>query len=280
MKNQFLSFIISITTFFSFAQQKEISGFILDSVNKPIAYANIGILNKPSGTVSSLEGKFKLITSADHINDTLRISCLGFKTRDFLVKDFTENGVNIKLETYVDNLQEVVVFSSKLKIHTDGRLRTNAKNKCIFANPDLKNLNLGSEIGRKFKLGSKKPSILSKFQFFINENNFDFAKFRINIYSVLKNKPNKKINTENIFVTVSKNYADWVEVDLSDFKIAIQEDIIISVEWIEHSKSGNKLNLPIIVPSFGSTHFYKFGTQNSWKRFSNLSTPMFLTYEQ
>jgi hypothetical protein len=280
MTNHFLSFIISITTFFSFAQQKELSGLILDRVNKPIAYANIGIVNKPLGTVSSLEGKFKLTISNDQKNDTIRISCLGYKSRDFIVKDLIENNINIKLETYVENLQEVVIFSSKLSIRTDGKLRTNAKNKCIFANPDFKNLNLGSEIGRKFKLGSKKPSILSEFKFYIKENNFDYVKFRINIYSVLNNKPNKKINTENIFVTVSKNYTDWVEVDLSAFEIAIQEDIIIAVEWIEHSKNGNKLNLPIIVPSLGSTHFYKFGTQNSWQRYSNLSTPMFLTYKQ
>lgn len=280
MTNHFLSFIISITTFFSFAQQKELSGLILDRVNKPISYANIGIVNKPLGTVSSLEGKFKLTISNDQKNDTIRISCLGYKSRDFIVKDLIENNINIKLETYVENLQEVVIFSSKLSIRTDGKLRTNAKNKCIFANPDFKNLNLGSEIGRKFKLGSKKPSILSEFKFYIKENNFDYVKFRINIYSVLNNKPNKKINTENIFVTVSKNYTDWVEVDLSAFEIAIQEDIIIAVEWIEHSKNGNKLNLPIIVPSFGSTHFYKFGTQNSWQRYSNLSTPMFLTYKQ
>ena len=68
--------------------------------------------------------------------------------------------------------------------------------------------------------------------------------------------------------------------DLSFYDINVKEDIIITVEWLEHSEKGSKLNLPIIVPSLGSTHYYKFGSQNSWLKYGSLSTPMHLTYEQ
>lgn len=280
MKKILLLVTLNFTSLFTFGQQKELTGFVIDSINKPIEYANIGILNKPSGTVSSLEGKFKITISEDQQNDTIRISCLGYKSKDLLIKNLTENNINIKLETFTEKLEEVIITSNKLTTYTDGKLKTNTKNQCIFANPDLKNLNLGSEIGRKFKLGKEKASKLSSFKFFIKDNNFDSVKFRINIYTILNNKPDKKINNENIFASAGKNFTDWIEVDLMPFNIVIQDDVIITVEWIEHSENGNKLNLPIIIPSFGSTHFYKFGSQNSWQRYGNLSSSMYLTYEQ
>ena len=92
--------------------------------------------------------------------------------------------------------------------------------------------------------------------------------------------PDKKINKSNIIVQLDKKLTGWVNVDLSTFEISTKEDIVITVEWIEHSKNGNKLNLPIIIPSFGSTHYYKLGSQGNWQKYKNISSSMILTYKQ
>ena len=107
--------------------------------------------------------------------------------------------------------------------------------------PEQENQNLGSEVGRRFKIGDDAPSHLTEFKFFIKDNNF---------------------------------------VDLTPFGIIVKEDVIVSVEWIEHSENGDTLNLPIIIPSFSSTHFYKLGSQNRWEKYGNMSSSMNLTYEQ
>lgn len=106
------------------------------------------------------------------------------------------------------------------------------------------------------------------------------VKFRINCYTIKNNRPDKKINKSNIILQVNKKLTDWVNVDLSAFNILVQDDIVITVEWIEHSNDGNKLNLPIIIPSFGSTHYYKFGSQANWQKYGNISSSMVLTYKQ
>ncbi|AFL81772.1 hypothetical protein Aeqsu_2312 [Aequorivita sublithincola DSM 14238] len=274
--------LLQFSIFSSLGQEFEISGIITDSINNPIEYASIGVLNKSLGTVSNSNGEFKLILNCERKSDTLKFSSLGFKSEEFIISKLdTENTLNIKLKTFAEPLNEVFLTSKKMKTYTDGKSRTNTKQQTIFANPDLPNINLGTEIGRKFKLGDDDPSQLTKFKFFIKDNNFDSVKFRINIYTLNNdNRPENKLNIPNIFTSASKSYTGWIEVDLTPFNIIVKEDIIVAVEWIEHSANGNKLNLPIIIPSFGSTHYYKFGSQNSWEKYGGISSSMELTYEQ
>ena len=177
-------------------------------------------------------------------------------------------------------LNEVVLNSKKLKTYSEGKLKTNTSQQVIFAMPEQENQNLGSEVGRRFKIGDDAPSHLTEFKFFIKDNNFENVKFRINIYAIEEGKPSKKINTENIFASAGKDFTDWIIVDLTPFGIIVKEDVIVSVEWIEHSENGDTLNLPIIIPSFSSTHFYKLGSQNRWEKYGNMSSSMNLTYEQ
>jgi hypothetical protein len=275
-----LFFQFSITSIS--AQEFEIRGQITDSIENPIEYASIGVLNKSLGTVSNSKGQFILSLSDKNIKDTLKISSLGFKSEEFLISSLDESKtLNIKLETLYESLDEVVLSSKKLKTYTDGKSRTNTKQQTIFANPDLPNINLGTKIGRKFKLGDDDASQLSKFRFFIKDNNFVSVKFRLNFYTIDDdNRPNRRLNIPNIFATASKNYTGWIELDLTPFDIIVKEDIIVAVEWIEHSEEGNLLNLPIIIPSFGSTHYYKFGSQNSWEKYGGISSSMELTYRQ
>ena len=282
MKNliHFLGLLLCISSIY--AQDKIIEGRITDSLKKPIQYANIGIANKPIGTVSDENGMFSFLLENVSESDTLKISCLGFKTKELVLKNLDVNSskINVSLDNYIERLDEVTVNKNSLKTYSEGKEKTDTKNQVIFANPNYKNINLGSEIGKKFSLGDKKPSLLTDFKFFIKDNNFEMVKFRINIYNIQKDRPNIKINQSNIIVQVDNKLTDWVNVDLSQFDITVQQDIIITVEWIEHSKGGDKLNLPIIIPSFGSTHYYKFGSQGTWQKYGKISSSMVLVYKQ
>lgn len=282
MKCIFVLFSCFAFSSFVLSQELEIKGTVTDSLNVPIEYANIGVLNKPNGTVSNLEGKFSLVIENTGIEDTIRVSCLGYKSEDILFRDLIKNPMklDVKLQRQVEQLNEVVITSQKLKTYSEGKLKTKTSQQVIFAMPEQENQNLGSEVGRRFNLGDETPSHLTEFKFFIKDNNFESVKFRINIYAIEEGKPSKKINTENIFASAGKDFTDWIIVDLSPFGIIVKEDIIVSVEWIEHSENGDTLNLPIIIPSFSSTHYYKLGSQNAWEKYGNMSSSMNLTYEQ
>ncbi|ESU25208.1 hypothetical protein FEDK69T_01770 [Flavobacterium enshiense DK69] len=280
MKKLFLTFLMLFFSFSVFSQEKLIKGIIIDSLNKPIQYANIGILNKPIGTVSNQNGEYFLNIDNAVNSDTLKISCLGFKSVEKTINNILNSNYNVTLENHIEKLEEIVIKSDNLKTYTEGKDKTNTKKQVFFAIKNQKNLNLGSEIGRKFTLGSKKPSLLKEFKFFIKENNFETVKFRINFYTIVDNKPSKKINKTNIIVGVDNKTKGWINVDLTDYEIKTQEDIIVAVEWIECSKIGDKLSLPIIIPSFSSTHYYKFGTQAKWEKYGSISSSMMLTYKQ
>lgn len=263
-----------------FSQEKLISGVILDSLKNPIQYANIGVLNKPIGTVSNQKGEFILSLDNSHLSDTLKISSLGYASKELLIKDlFNKSKSTITLDNLIEELNEVVVYSNNLKPHSKGREKTKTNQELFFVVPDMSNVNLGAEIGRKFSIG-KEPSNLTEFKFYLKQNNFDKVRFRINIYSIKKNIPQKRLNEKDIFSDIQKDYTGWVSVDLSKYDITVNQDIIITIEWIEASKMGDTLSLPIFAPSLSAIHYYKQSAQSKWRKYRLISTTMLLNYKQ
>lgn len=266
---------------FVYSQNIVINGTVTDSLKIPLQYVNVGVYNKYVGTVTDYKGNFNLEIDNSMINDTLKISSLGYKSKEILIKNVLSNSkINIILTNYTEELEEVILTSNNTKTYIKGKKKSKSKNEVFFAIPKAKNQNLGAEIGRKFSIGSKKPSLLKEFKFFIKKNNFDKVKFRINLYTIKEKFPYKNINKENIFIEVKNKYTGWVKIDLTDYDINIQQDIIITAEWIEGSKKGDELSLPMLIPSFSSVHYYKYGSQSKWKRYKMISTAMILTYEQ
>src|SRR5210317_1823815 len=91
------------------------SGKLINSDNgEAVPFANIGIVDKNTGTVSDQEGRFKLELGSQYDKDTLRISCIGFSDRQFLVSSFIEEAgssgqIQIKLTPKSYHLEEVVI---------------------------------------------------------------------------------------------------------------------------------------------------------------------------
>lgn len=285
MKNHILSkiaiaiLLLSLPTSL-FSQEKLISGIILDSLKNPIQYANIGVLNKPIGTVSNQKGEFNLSLDNSYLSDTLKISSLGYISKELLIKDlFNKPNSSIKLDDLIEELNEVIVYSNNLEPHSKGREKTKTNQELFFVVPDMSNVNLGAEIGRKFSIG-KEPANLTEFKFYLKQNNFEQVRFRINIYSIKKNIPQKRLNEKDIFSDINKDFTGWVSVDLSNYDITVNQDIIITIEWIEASEKGDTLSLPIFAPSLSAIHYYKQSAQSKWRKYRLISTTMLLNYNQ
>jgi len=269
-----LLFILTKT----YSQEVELSGNVTDTGEEPISYVNIGVLNKELGTVTDSLGRFSLLINKDIITsqDTIKISCIGFDSKLILIKDISlDNNLIITLDEKIVQLDEVIVLSRKLQEKEIGVDKTETSRKVNFSIVNREKQNLGAEIGKKFNLKKHKENALTSFSFFLKQNEFDKVKFRVNIYSIQKNTPKELINKKNIFVEIVNSKKGWISVDLADFNIVVSEDVIISIEWVEHSKNnGAKLSLPIIIPSLFSTHYYKFGSQAKWTKYKGISSAM------
>jgi CubicO group peptidase (beta-lactamase class C family) len=116
MKTYIAAILASILILFTYqlqAQQNNISisGKVLSADDRqPVPSANISIAQKGIGTATNTAGAFILIIPAANINDTLRVSCLGFKTQQMPVAAL-KNGqeLNISLLKTSVELKEVKV---------------------------------------------------------------------------------------------------------------------------------------------------------------------------
>lgn len=279
LKIHFTLIIIAFATVFSFAQTDIIiKGQILDANNNtPLPYVNIGVIDTRLGTISSIDGNFELYLNEETTKDAIvRFSYLGYKTQDFTVSQLLEKEViKVSLKEDAFTLAVIEVRPEPTRFKTVGTRRTNSKMFNHFAINRQPNQNLGASVGRRFNIG-KKNAFLEKFNFYIVSNNFAKVRFRINVFSIKNGRPDKNLNAKDLIITIKDKAKGWVEVDLKSQNIRLEEDVIIALEWI-YAENGGTLSLPMNVPATG-THFYKYGSQDKWKRFRGMSTAMYLEY--
>jgi carboxypeptidase-like protein len=237
--------------------------------NQPLSYVNIGVLNKPLGTLTDTLGNFNFQISQENLTDTLQISLVGYCSKKIAVKNFVESKeIKIKLTVKFTELAEVVVTKSQPNTETIGR-RGNGK----FIQVSIHNKNsvegtIGSEMGMRYKT-KQTNATLKDFNFNISANNFNYIKYRINIYSVKNNMPDTLINNKQIFMSADNFKTGWTKVDLEPYKIKVFHDFIVTVQWVE-SRMDKKENpitmIPIAVTPFSKNCYARVASQDKWKK--------------
>lgn len=248
-----------------YAQSKTYSGFLKDiENNQPLAYVNIGIVDKNIGTVSDTNGKFELSLDDKFDIEILRISMIGFKTQTFKVKDFKDNILKdniIYLEKSVAILKEVVIKNKKLKTIILG----NTLDKKTVSAGFVNNI-LGNEIGIVVKI-KKKPTFIENFNAIVDYNNYGNFKFRINFYDLKNGLPNNSILQENIIAN-SKVKKGKLTIDLRDYNITVNKDFFVSIELIEGLGEGG---LHFLADYSGSPIITRSASQGKWNKIEDLS---------
>lgn len=283
---QIQKLVLNIFTFLTpllLTAQEElvIKGKVLDQENTTaLAYVNIGIVGTSLGTISDINGAYELYLKSDVDEEQIvRFSYLGYESKDYTIASLRLlAGKAIELNKTGITLKTVEVRPDLLKAKVIGHEKTKTSRMTNFSISKKPNQNLGAAIGRRFNIG-KKTSQLDTFKFYVGGNNFDTIRFRVNIYNIKNGRPNQLINQEQIITTLISHAKGWATVDLAPYQLFVKEDVIVALEWIEHSKKGRVLQLPITIPAF-ATHFYKYGSQDKWKRFRGMSTAMVLTVKQ
>lgn len=270
-----LYFLLCIAiTLNSFSQEKIIRGEIKDAENKTLLqYANIGIPNKNTGTVSNAEGKFSLKIS-DNINenDVVSFSYVGYETKKIAIGKLNLLNNVIELVPEKHQLDEVVVKLVKPKPYILGRnskgLGLMHTNFYTFNEKEVDD-RLSKEIGMKFQL--KKNCKINDLNFNITSNEFSSLKFRLNFYKIEKGLPTQLIVDKDIIFEIKDEYKGWFHLDLKPYEIYLNketEDIAITIQWVESKKTNKKSKYFAIstAASATETSFFREKSMDSWKK--------------
>ena len=257
-----------------------IKGKVVDQQGQPIPFVNVGFVGTPIGTVSSENGEFELyLSEMPDIKIPLRFSCMGYEPMEVEVDaERILQPIYIKLTESTIILEEMVVRPTTLKTKEYGNSDEKTAIKTNLAISNKPNMNLGAEIGRKFRLG-KDPNYISKLKFHVGYNNFDTLLIRVNFYEIESGTPAKTLHRKPILRKVVGHKSGWVTFDLEEENLVLSGTIIASVEWIGASRQGSKFGLNISMPALFQTHYYKYGAQNKWKVYPNMSSSMVLVVE-
>ena len=278
LRDQFFLFFLLLASTLSAQENIQLSGIVTDNNGQSLDYVNIGVLGTDVGTVSDQDGKYTLILKpVIGVEDSICFSIIGYESKFFILKNLlAKSDHNIELSEKIFDLSEVVVKPEFANLKEKGSAKTSSKRNVNFAISQIPNQNLGSEIGKRFKI--KKQSFLESYKFYISQNDFDTVGFRINVYEMKNGKPGDLILKENILYEIQNQKTGWVEINLAPYNIYANENIIVSLSWIYHSEKGNRLKLPISFPVINGFHYYRFAARDKWKKFKNMSTPMLLKY--
>lgn len=240
---------------------QSINGKIVDSNNnQALPYINIGIIGKGIGTVSDIDGKFTINLHDSLNSETLKFSCIGYKSQSFIVKEFKKklnnNSIIISLEPNTFTLSQVVVKPKVLKTKVLGNKNNNKSAMAGFKSNDL-----GSEMGTIMKI-KKTPTHIENVNFNIAKNEIENLKFRVNIYSMKNGQPDSTLLKEPIYVTTSIT-SGTLSVDMKKHNIWVDTDFLVSLEWIE-DYGPNKLYF--CVGLMDSNSLWRKTSQDKWQK--------------
>lgn len=271
MKSSILILIYLISN--SICGQNTADGIIKNiETNEPIPYVNIGILNRDKGTVSNENGEFTLEIPNEFINDTIKISSLGYVTKVFIANEFIKTlkeNKTITLSEEIIELNEVVVSNKKLKEKVIGN-----KTKSKMMRGGFRNAELGNELGIKIKI-KKSPTYLSKFCANVTSNTGEKMKFRLNFYSIENGLPKEKLINQNIIFSIDSKEGEFT-LDLSKYNLVVEGDFYLTMELIENE--GNKESeIFFSAGLLGNATVTRLTSQAEWKKLGSIGIGFSLT---
>ena len=247
---------------------QKIQGTVIDSkTEQPLQYVNVGILNQYVGTVTDAEGRFEFEISEELIDDTLKISMIGYKAHELIVKDLNSSGGQLlfKLKEQVSELDEVVLSAKAYKKKTLGN-----KTKSKFLSTGFSYDQLGAEMGVRININ--KQTIVDQFNSHISYNRLSATSiFRLNFYKVKDGKPGANILREQILTEIQPGQTGVISIDLRPYDLVLEDDIIITLEWVDKEGENRKDEAIFFsLGMFNSGTLYKHSSQSPFKKYNSM----------
>lgn len=110
--------------------------------------------------------------------------------------------------------------------------------------------------------------------FYLAANEFEEVTFRIQVMQLRRGSPESPMHTQPILISLGPRQKGWIQVDLRAVQLSVREECMVYVEWVAAKGEGGLLSIPVHYPLLGESHYYRYGSQNRWKRFRAMGTPM------
>ncbi len=237
-----------------------LSGHVVDNATGVvIPYVNIGVLEGENGTVSNDQGYFNLELGASSPEAILRFSYIGYEVYDVSVLEIQnscEAPCEISLKPKILEMQEVVVYPREFKEKVVGNPHPPRFMKGGFSSDSL-----GYELGILVRL-KQRATFLKELRLHGIETTYDSVFYRLNVYEMKAKKPGRNILGKPIYITLSdiKNNED-IAIDLTPYHIVVQDDFVISLEYVKELGEGKMLFGTGIL---SGKLFYRRTSQGKW----------------
>ncbi len=243
--------------------QVVVKGTIVDANSSdPIPYVNIGLLGKNKGTVSDEKGYYSI--KASSLKDTVGFSAIGFGKFNITVAELKQDG-NIKLVPRSYTVPEVEVLAEKLgKEKIYGFKIKKRKNSVSYGSAQL-----GTEMGARIRIGKK--TLIKSAHFTINHAKGDSMFFRLNLYSFKYGRIGENLLKENIIIERPQQ-AGILSVDLTPYQIILDQDVLLSLEWIRNDGDDGNEGISFRCSLIGVENAYtKETSQAPFQKISDLA---------
>jgi len=225
---------------------------------EPLSYVNIGVIGKHAGTCSDLSGNFYLKLPENSDLDTVRVSMIGYKSQYFHINSAKDRYLKVELDQDTSYLSDVIVSSFHSKELIIGSKSSSKKIVTGWG----KGFGMGGERGIKIKVSGS--YYLKQFNFHMAVNHYDSVLFRLHVRNIENEMPSKEFLKENIFIPV-KVESGWVSVDLEPYDLIVEEDVVISLEWVNAwGKCEDEYCLEFSLNMIKGTMYAKSTSDNHW----------------
>lgn len=244
-----------------FAQDNIIKGTVCDEKGTMVPWVNIGIRNKDFGTVSNESGKFELRIPLRFQGDTLLFSAVGFKEVALPVADMMKNKSNrVILSTKAYELNQVVIHNTKRK---KAILGTASYTPMMWVSISLKGSQEFAEQAQLIKINAPVQVLSANVRVEGNKQSRDSITYRLNIYKVQDGIPGARLIEKNLIKTFPET-AKTLTFNLEDESIFIDEDFVVSFEYIPRTGTSKKNALSLRASIGGKGGFSRLASIGKW----------------
>ena len=242
------------------------------STREPIIYAGVGVINRNLGTVTDMLGNFSLSIPVEFVNDSIRISSIGYVAKTFAVRDINNLPDTIFLTDDTILLNEIIVKPQRIKHKTAGRRGGGG-----FVYIEVEGYKAAGQ-GLATPLNVKERAWLKELGFTIQTENRPLSKmkFRINIY--------RKEDDEYILQNFKPIYFDYekAQLEYGSFTYKFPDEIMldkgnyyVELEFLENFS--NELFIMKSKPLTGKTR-YRYASQSTWETLP-FAAPIYIGYD-
>jgi hypothetical protein len=235
------------------------TGLLIDSeTNDPIEFANIGVVDKNKGTVSDLDGKFRIKFSKEFKSDSLTISHVIYKTVKIPIKN--SKNLLISLQPNENKLSEVVVTNKKKK---NRKIGVKSYNPLLWMSTVSEEMDI-IESAKQINIPNSKTVKVKDVNFYLRRGfEIDSAFIRINFYKNVDDSPGEKIVFENI-IQRKQIEQGWININLEKYSVFLEEDFFVGVEIIPDSNKPREVYMGAILTKGNA--FMRTSSLGKWEK--------------